>query len=75
MINEVVVGGSISVVVFVVGGKVSVVGGSVSVIVLGGRVSVVVVHAAWRRVRGFECPSRESRERNRRYRNCIVRIY
>ena len=54
---------------------VSVVGGSVSVIVLGGRVSVVVAHAAWRGVRGFACPSRESRERSRRYKKCIVRIY
>ena len=75
VINEVVVlGGSVSVVVFVVGGKVSVVGGSVSVMVLGGRVSVVVAHAAWRGVKGFACPSRERRERRRRYRSCIVRV-
>ena len=80
MINDVVVlGGSVSVVVFVVGGKVSVVGGSVSVVVfvLGGSVRVIVVgaHGAWRGIRGFACPGRERRERRRRYRNCIVRVY
>lgn len=71
VINEVVVGGRVN--VTVEGGKVSVVGGRVSVVVfvVGGIVSVTVVgtHGAWRGVRGFACPRRERRERRRKERS------